>query len=32
MYQELDRVALKSGEKVEAGVVAGPDLEWRSAW
>ena len=28
MYTELGRVRLKSGEQVEAGVVAGPDLEW----
>ena len=28
MYQELGRVVLKSGESVEAGVVAAPDLEW----
>lgn len=29
MYTKLDDVVLRSGEKVEAGVVAGPDLEWR---
>lgn len=28
MYQHLDRITLKSGEEVEAGVVQAPDLEW----
>ena len=28
MYQHLDRIALKSGETVDAGVVQGPDLQW----
>ena len=28
MYTPLGEVILKSGEKVEAGVVCGPDLEW----
>ena len=28
MYEKLDDVTLKTGEKVELGVVMGPDLEW----
>jgi hypothetical protein len=28
MYQELGDVTLKTGERVAAGVVVGPDLEW----
>jgi hypothetical protein len=28
MYQELGEVTLKTGERVAAGVVIGPDLEW----
>jgi GNAT superfamily N-acetyltransferase len=28
MYQNLESVTLKTGEKVEAGVVMGPDPEW----
>ncbi|NKB65849.1 MAG: GNAT family N-acetyltransferase [Candidatus Latescibacteria bacterium] len=28
MYQSLDRVALKSGESVDVGVVQGPDADW----
>jgi len=28
MYQKLDNITLKSGEKVEAGVVKGPDQDW----
>ena len=28
MYRELERVRLKDGDEVEAGVVVGPDLEW----
>ncbi|MCY3789352.1 MAG: GNAT family N-acetyltransferase, partial [Gemmatimonadetes bacterium] len=28
MYQHLDRITLKSGEAVQAGVVQGPDLDW----
>lgn len=28
MYQQLGRVALKTGEAVEVGVVAAPDLDW----
>jgi GNAT superfamily N-acetyltransferase len=30
MYEDLDRVRLKSGEQVEMGVVSGPDQEWAS--
>ena len=28
MYRELEPVTLKNGERVEAGVVVGPDLDW----
>ena len=28
MYESLEHVVLKNGEKVEAGVVIGPDLDW----
>jgi hypothetical protein len=28
MYEELGQVTLRTGEKVRAGVVVGPDLEW----
>ena len=28
MYHQLDRITLKSGEVVQAGVVQGPDLDW----
>lgn len=28
MYQSLGQVALKSGERAEAGVVIGPDVDW----
>ena len=28
MYQHLNRITLKSGEVVQAGVVQGPDLDW----
>ena len=28
MYQQLDRITLKSGEAIQAGVVQGPDLDW----
>ena len=28
MYRQLDRITLKSGEVVQAGVVQGPDLDW----
>ena len=31
MYQHLDRITLKSGETVDAGVVRGPDLQWAPA-
>ena len=30
MYQSLGQVALKSGERVEAGIVDCPDVEWAS--
>lgn len=29
MYQGLEKIILKTGEAVEAGVVIGPDAEWR---
>lgn len=28
MYQKIEVIPLKTGEKVEAGIVKGPDLEW----
>lgn len=28
MYEPIDTIRLKSGERVEAGVVKGPDLDW----
>lgn len=30
MYERLDNITLRGGERVEAGVVAGPDAEWAS--
>jgi hypothetical protein len=30
VYQEMGRIVLKSGERVDAGVVRAPDLEWAS--
>ncbi|MDE2887154.1 MAG: hypothetical protein OXR72_03005 [Gemmatimonadota bacterium] len=28
MYEPVDTITLKSGERVEAGVVKGPDPDW----
>ena len=29
MYSSIEKVVLKTGEEVEAGVITGPDAEWR---